>query len=296
MLVLPTHLRSQGVGLVHTLALPDPSLTQWGLVTFQRVHCTSFPSGRATWRIMACIVHMSVLTTHTTARCSPLPFRCLCFAVFSCSHMEEHQNMRLPHGTTGWNHSYYTGIPHSAPRSSPTATIWYELPTTCADVWPPHGSHISAATPSSVSCPQVTHSANSPQVQTGPTRTATSDLMSATLAEAATQLSFAEFLERCILSRASQPPGRLFHTSPSHRTSPPNSHSRSSLSDVPPARSLGCLGSTFDARRFLSDVFPTHPSATPGRGCADSCAQCCIYRCRHPTTVHGVLHRVHLLQ
>ena len=101
-----------------------------------------------------------------------------------------------------------------------------------------------AATPSSVSCPQVTHSAISPQVQTGPTRTATSDLMSATLAEAATQLSFAEYLERCILLRASPPlplpvPTNfwmqlciLFHTSLSHRTSPPNSRSRSSLSDA----------------------------------------------------------------
>ena len=63
-----------------------------------------------------------------------------------------------------------------------------------------------AATSSSVSCPQVTHSTISPQVQTGPTRTVTSDLLSATLAEAATQLSFAAFLERCIFVNASPPP------------------------------------------------------------------------------------------
>ena len=40
----------------------------------------------------------------------------------------------------------------------------------------------------------------------GPTRTFTSDLMSATLGEAATQLSFAAFLERCISVTASPPP------------------------------------------------------------------------------------------
>ena len=59
-----------------------------------------------------------------------------------------------------------------------------------------------AATSSSVFCPQVTHSVNGSQVQTGPTRTVTSDLLSATLADAATQLSFAAFLERCIFVHA----------------------------------------------------------------------------------------------
>ena len=63
--------------------------------------------------------------------------------------------------------------------------------------------------------------------------------------------------------------------------------------------SLWDFGSTFDTRRYLSDVFPTpppHPYSAPRRGCAGSCAQCCIYRCHHPTTAHGVLHRLHLLQ
>ena len=69
--------------------------------------------------------------------------------------------------------------------------------------------------------------------------------MSATLAEAATQLSFAEFLERCISPQCSPastathphptfwlPPRRLPHASLSHRTSLPNFRSKSSLSDV----------------------------------------------------------------
>ena len=62
-----------------------------------------------------------------------------------------------------------------------------------------------AAPSSSVSCPQVTHSDISPQVQVGPTCTITSDLLSATLSEAATQLSFAAFLERCISVNAFPP-------------------------------------------------------------------------------------------
>ena len=146
----------------------------------------------------------------------------LCLSSLSLrAHMDELQNMRLPLGTTGWNHCYYTGIPHSAPHSLPAATLWCELPAHCADIASTRESH-GAATPSSVFCPQVTHSAISPQVRTGSTRTITSDLMSATLAEAATQLSFAAFLERCISVSAPpaapvthlwMPPLRLFHTS-----------------------------------------------------------------------------------
>ena len=69
-------------------------------------------------------------------------------------------------------------------------------------------------TSSSVSSPQVTRSAISLQVQTGPTCTVTSDFMSATLAEAATQLSFAAFLERCISVSASPPPPLPIPTPP----------------------------------------------------------------------------------
>ena len=58
-----------------------------------------------------------------------------------------------------------------------------------------------------VSASEVTHS---PQVQTSPTRTVTSDLLSATLAEAATQLSFAAFLERCISVQVRCPCGGPF--------------------------------------------------------------------------------------
>ena len=48
----------------------------------------------------------------------------------------------------------------------------------------------------------------------GPTRTVTSDFLSATLAEAATQLSFAAFLERCISVNAFPPPPLPIPTPP----------------------------------------------------------------------------------
>ena len=46
------------------------------------------------------------------------PFRCLPLP-FSCAHMDEPQCMRLPLGTTEWNHSYHTGQQLQAGASSP---------------------------------------------------------------------------------------------------------------------------------------------------------------------------------
>ena len=71
---------------------------------------------------------------------------------------------------------------------------------------PPHESHMMHRLQVSVSYPQATLSATHPQVRMDPTRTTTNDLLSATLAEAATQLSFTAFLERCIFVNASPPP------------------------------------------------------------------------------------------
>ena len=157
----------------------------------------------------------------------------------------------------------------------------------------PHGSHMVQATSSSVSCPQVTHSAISPQVQTGPTRTVTSDLMSAMLAEAATHLSFAAFLERCIFVNASPPPQlpiptsgcplrRLFHTPLPLGTFLRNPRSVSSW--------LHLLRTMFSAPRVPD------PSLRYLLTRADAFVQRRISRCLHTTTAHGVLHRVYPLQ
>ena len=181
---------------VNTLVLPDPLLTQGGPVTFQ-----------------ACALHQLFVRScdlaHRGLCCSRV---CVCthrsslqHSLFPRVHLDEPQYVRLPLGTTGWYHSYYTGIPLSAPHCLQQLQAGASSPSPVQISASTRVSH-GAATSSSVSCPQVTHSTFSPQVQTGPTRTVTSDLLSATLAEAATQLSFAAFLERCIFVHASPPP------------------------------------------------------------------------------------------
>ena len=166
------------------------------------------------------------------------------FLSFLSVHMVEPQCIRLPLGITEWNHSYYTRNPLSALHSLQQLQAGASSPSPVQMSASTRESH-GAATSSSVSRPQVKRSVSSPQVQTGPTRTVTSDLVSATLAEAATQLSFAAFLERCIPVSASplpplpisthlwMPLRKLFHTSLSPRTFLHNSRLRSSLSDLP---------------------------------------------------------------
>ena len=102
-------------------------------------------------------------------------------------------------------HSYHTGNPLSPLHSLQQLQAGASSPSSVQMSASTRESH-DAAPSSSVSCPQVTLSATHPQVQMDPTRTVTSDLMSATLAEAATQLSFAAFLKRCISVSASPPP------------------------------------------------------------------------------------------
>ena len=97
--------------------------------------------------------------------------------------------------------------------------------------------------------------------------------LSAALAEAATQLSFAEFLERCISLSAPPPPPLLISTPPldaATQTTPHIAVSQDVSAQLPLE---GGHGSTFDTGRYLPHVFPTHPSATPRRGCADAFAQ-----------------------
>ena len=151
---------------------------------------------------MAYIVHMSVLA-HITARCS-ISLWCLpsSFSVLRWKNSRMCGCFLAPLSgitlTTPTIHSQHCILSNSYElvASSPPSVQM------SASTRVSHG----AAPSSSVSRPQVTHSAISPQVQTSRTRTVTSDLMSATLAEAATQLSFAEFLERCISLSAPPPP------------------------------------------------------------------------------------------
>ena len=96
-----------------TVVLPDPLLTQGGPVTC--VHCTTFSYGRATWHIRVCIL-FTCLYLYTPQLLAASALLCPSLSFFR-AHMDELQNMRLPLGTTGWNDSYYTGIPLSALHS-----------------------------------------------------------------------------------------------------------------------------------------------------------------------------------
>ena len=111
--------------------------------------------------------------------------------------------MELPPGTTECNHSYYTGNSFSAPHSvqqlqnGTIATSVQPL----ASIQEANGAASSGFVFSSLlSC-----SAISSQVTAGPTRNVTGDVTP--LAEAITQLSFLEFLQRCnLLIAPPQPP------------------------------------------------------------------------------------------
>ena len=85
---------------------------------------------------------------------------------------------------------------------SPTVASWCELTVPCADV----GLHMRVTWCSAFKfcvLPTGYTQCHESTGSDGPTRTVTSDFVSATLAEAATQLSFAAFLERCISVSAS---------------------------------------------------------------------------------------------
>ena len=125
-----------------------------------------------------------------------LLFLCLPSLPFS-SQMEEQQNMQQSHGTTWWNHSHYTGFRLSALHSLSNIYKLVRARRPLCRHWPQESN--GTAISSCVSSPQLPHSDISSQVLAGPTRIVTGDVMSATLAEAATQLAFAEFSERCNL-------------------------------------------------------------------------------------------------
>ena len=171
---------------------PDPLLTQGGPVTF--LACVShelFVRSCDLAHHGLCCSHVCVCTHHSSLQ--HLPFLCLPLLI-SCAHMDEPQCMRLPLGTTEWNHSYYTGNSLSALHSLQQLQAGASSPSPVQMSASSRESH-GAAPSSSVSRSQVTLSATHPQLQMDPTRTITSGLLSATLAEAATQLFIG-----CILS------------------------------------------------------------------------------------------------
>ena len=113
--------------------------------------------------------------------------------------MEEHQNVSLSTGPSELNRSYYTGNSLSALQSSQQFTT-------------SSGSALGS---------QLLHCLISSQVPAGPARNVTGEVMPTSLAEALTQLSFLEFLQRCDLLIAPHQPPQLpvpicFHTTTAH--------------------------------------------------------------------------------
>ena len=175
--------------VLYTLVLPDPWLTQDGPVTSPVSALYQFVA----W---SCdLAHDCLHCSHFCAYTHRSLFLrlSLVFAFSSfCSHMEEHQNVRPSTSTTEWNLSYYTGNSLSAPH------FFQQLHdgTVSTSVQPPVSTQATNGTTSlgSVSNP-------------GPTRIITGEVMPTSLAEAVTQLSFLEFLQRCnLLTAPPQPP------------------------------------------------------------------------------------------
>ena len=131
------------------------------------------------------------------------------------------EGVQMPPGTTECNHSYYTGNSFSAPhfaqqlQNGTIATPAQPL----ASIQEVNG----AASSGFVSSSLLSRSAISSQVTAGPTRNGTGDVMP--LAEAITQLSFLEFLQRCGVSIAppqpSQPPVPISLLDAAVQTTPP---------------------------------------------------------------------------
>ena len=118
--------------------------------------------------------------------------------------MEEHQNVSLSTGPSELNRSYYTGNSLSALHSSQQ----FHDDTVSTSVHPLVSTQEINDT--TLSCPalgpQLLHGHIGSLVLAGPTRNVTGEAMPTSLADALTQLSFLEFVQRCnLLIVPSQP-------------------------------------------------------------------------------------------
>ena len=121
--------------------------------------------------------------------------------------MEGHQNVSSSTGPSELNRSYYTGNSLSALHSSQQ----FHEDTVSTSVHPLVSTqHISDNMPScSALGPQLLHGHIGSPVLAGPTRNVTGEAMPTSLADALTQLSFLEFVQRCNLLIAPSQPTQL---------------------------------------------------------------------------------------
>ena len=186
-------------GFFYTLVLPDPWFTQEGSVT-------SPVSALYQLFIRSCdLAHDGQHWSHfcaNTHRSLILHLSLVLALVYLCSLMD---GVQPPPGTTEWNHSYYTGNSFSAPQS----VQQLQNGTISTSVQPlAYTQEVNGPASSGfVSSPLLPRSAISSQVPACPTRNVTGDVMP--LAEAITQLSFLEFLQRCGVPIAPPQPSQL---------------------------------------------------------------------------------------
>ena len=239
---LPTHLRSRGIGLrthwrflIHRPHKGARDISSVCIALAFRLVVRLCAS-------MAHIVHMSV-SVDTTAPCSIcLLGVCLrCFSVPKWKNIRTCGCLMAPQGGITLTTRVFRTPHHTL--SSSCNLVRAHLPL--CRYWPPHGSHmvqrlqalclahklhtvqsvhkfgraplapseVTVCQPRSLRPPRNSHLLNSwsaasthSQVRMVPTCTTPNDLLAATLSEAATQLSFAAFLEHCIFVNASPLP------------------------------------------------------------------------------------------
>ena len=121
--------------------------------------------------------------------------------------MEEHQNVSSSTGPSELNRSYYTGNSLSALHSFQQVHDG----TVSTSVHPRASTQrINDTTPSCFALgSQLLHGHIGSPVLAGPTRNVTGEAMPTSLAEALTQLSLLEFVQRCNLSIAPSQPTQL---------------------------------------------------------------------------------------
>ena len=202
------------------------------------------------------------LPTHITARSGISLFGvCLrCLSVLGWKNSRICGSLTAPHGGI----TLTTRVFHSQHYTLSNSYKLVRAPGLLCRYWPPHRSPMAQRPQAFVSSLQLTHTAIRPQIQAGSTRIVASDVMSATLAEAATQLSFAEFSERCNLYRASPPHPQpsltlLLDTAaqtPSHSVASADATTQQPLTEF----FLGCIYSKDPLDRSAPP--PTHGNAS----------------------------------
>ena len=189
-----------GASVCEHVGAPDPLLTQGGPVTFPA--CALYQLF-----VRSCVLaHHGLYCSHVCActHHSSLQHLSLVFA-FVSSQMEEQQNVLPPLGTTEWNHSYYTGNSLSAPHSLEQLQAGCELHV-CAATGLHTGVQRHSVLRLCVQPTVTTQCHHLTKLLRAPLAMSQGEVMSTSLAEAVTQLSFFEFLQRCNLLIAAPPP------------------------------------------------------------------------------------------